>query len=55
MKIAPYQNGDTRSMTAMPNMASQIAGLKSRQSPVMTQRILEHANGVHPLGSAHEA
>jgi hypothetical protein len=32
---APIQNGLTSRITAMPSMVSQIAGLKSRQSPVM--------------------
>jgi hypothetical protein len=34
-KIAPIQNGLTSSTAAMPSIVSQIAGLQSRQSPVI--------------------
>jgi hypothetical protein len=35
MNSAPMKNGATSSMIAMPSIVSQIAGRKSRQSPVM--------------------
>jgi hypothetical protein len=35
MNTAPRKNGLTRSITAIPSITSQIAGLKSRQSPVI--------------------
>jgi len=34
MNNAPSQNGLNRSITAMPSIVSQMAGLQSRQSPV---------------------
>jgi hypothetical protein len=49
MNTAPYQKGETRSITATPNIASHIAGRQSRQSPVMSERMLEDSNGVHPV------
>jgi hypothetical protein len=35
-KIAPKYGGLTNRITAIPSITSQIAGLQSRQSPVIT-------------------
>jgi hypothetical protein len=36
---APIQNGLTSRTTAMPSIVSQIAGLQSRQSPVIVANL----------------